>query len=238
MPRTPSTKTVAPAARKPRTRKVAAPAKPLCKFCEERPAEFGTVCDVCTEELNRHELQYLEALLGNQQARTALKKMTKAERTKIAPTYLAEDDLDAFINKGVITGRHQAALRQIRKLFGPKSNEKEIVMTSTTKTSTSTRKRPAGRKVQATPAVEAKVPASVKRSASTGEGKTVRRSAPVKAAPVASKTKAAPAEVTAAQVAAEAKIDGRKFRAFLRANDVPRTAKAMRAAVKKFNAQK
>lgn len=236
MPRTASTKTAT--TRKPRTRK-AAPAVelPLCKFCEERPAEMGTVCDTCTEELNRHELQYLEALLGNQQARTALKKMTKAERTKIAPTYLAEDDLDAFINKGVITGRHQAALRQIRKLFGPKSNEKEIIMTSTTKPATSTRKRPAGRKVQPAPVVEAKVPASVKRSATTGEGKTVRRSAPAKAAPVASKTKAQAPAVTAASIAAEAKIDGRKFRAFLRANEVARTPQAMKAAVKKFKTQ-
>ncbi len=56
-----------------------------------------------------------------------------------------------------------------------------------------------------------------------------------KTTPSKSVAKKTPA-VTAATVARDAGIDPYKFRVFLRANDIKRDARSLRAAVKKFKA--
>lgn len=187
-----------------------------CSRCDE-PAEMGHICNACVEEENRLELLYLSAIAGRPESRKGLKKLTKAQRARIVPSVLTDDDKAAFIEKGVITGRHQSTMHTIKKLFHSDNEEPIVTRTITDKPkTTSTRKRPAGTKAQRTPKPAPKVQAKVE---STKPAKA-KSSVP-----------------TAADIAKEAGIDGRKFRAFLRANKVARTPQAMRAAVKKFKAQ-
>jgi hypothetical protein len=210
-----------PATRKPRTRK---PARPTCKVCEQREAELGLICDECNETINQHEELYANGLRGNPVARKALKKLTRTQRQRIVPPMLSEDDIQAFITRGVITGRHQATLRTVRlagrepvtvhRTTQPK--ETTVSRKSTTeqapKTSTSTRKsRPSGTRKAQAKAVEPKPVSTVKPKGS---------------------------ELTAASVARDAGIDGRSFRKFLRSESLKPTTKAQFAsAVKKFKAQ-
>lgn len=185
----------------PRTRKPSAKAtRPVCAICETNEAELGTICNECAEITNQHELLYLDAL-RNPEARKAIKKLTKAERQRIAPTALSEDDLQSFIDKGIITGRHQATVRIINR----ESIAKEPIMsrTATTKSApktTSTRtRRPAGTKAAPAKAPKAEVKQPVKATTST---------------------------LSAAQVARDAGIDGRAFRKFLRAQSLKPSTKA------------
>lgn len=197
------------------------PRKPLCKVCD-KPAELGTICNACTEIINQHEELYAQGLRGNAAARKALKKLTKAQRQRIVPPMLSEDDIEEFINRGVITGRHQATLRTVR-LSGREpvhvhtstatTESKEDTVKTTTTPKTSTRKsRPSGTR---------KAPAKAVEPVVESKPKSVK-----------------PGELTAAQVAREASIDGRQFRKFLRSQSLKPTTKAQYAsAVKKFKAQ-
>lgn len=213
MPRTPKTAAAKPAAK--RTRKAPAKAPVICRVCETNAAELGLTCNECNEKLNAHEALYVAGITGNAEARAALKKLTVAERTQIAPVFLSEDDLDAFIKKGVITGRHQAATRTAR--LAGKTEEITVSRTATQKLAAHT------------PVEQPAVRVRTRRPA----GKKAAPAKATPAAPVATvKPKATVEGTPASQVAAAAGIDARAFRKFLRAQSIDRTF-ATPAAAKK-----
>jgi len=196
--------------------------KPKATPCIEcsKPAEIGRICNSCTEIINRHELTYLDGLAGNPAARKALKKLTPKERTRIAPTVLAEDDLDRFISKGIITGRHQAVTRSLRLA----KQEPKIV------TRTRSSRKPTPSKESTVTTKTATKPAPKTRTRTRPAGSKTTKAKAVASKPVAT---VKPAEgISAAEVARTAKLDGPKFRRYLRSQGISRTFKTKAQAAK------
>lgn len=208
MPRT-TTKKAAPSRRRKKA-EVIEPAN-LCGVCG-KAAELGAICDACTATINSMEVAYISALSGSRDAQAALKKLTPDARRHIVPTVLSDEDKATFIEKGIITGGHQAAVSTVKKA----ATKEEPKMT--TRTAKTTRRRKATPTGPGTKGVEDRINAAI--------------------TPTKTKKAAAKEGITAAQVARENGIDGRAFRAFLRSQNRPRQFKTNAEARKAVTAFK